>query len=69
MASLGFEPRAAEWKAWTIPLILCVITEHWHQCDHMDILLIQYLAIYNNDNWHNSIMIGPSRFKYCQILN
>ena len=29
----------------------------------MDIFLIQYLAVYNNDNLPNSIIIGPGRFK------
>ena len=43
-------------------LILCCTVDE-DQCDQMDILFIQYLAVYNNENLPNSIIIGPSRFK------
>ena len=38
-----------------------------YQCDHMVKLFVQYLAIYNNENLHQSIIFYPSRFNTLQI--
>ena len=35
----------------------------FEQCDQMAKLLLQYVAIYSNKNWHNSLKNYQSRFK------
>ena len=35
----------------------------FEQCDQMAKLLLQYVAIYSNKNWHNSPKNCQSRFK------
>ena len=53
--SLTFKQKGGKPRVWA--------KRSYGQCDQMDALFIQYLAIFNNDDWPKSIIIGPSRFK------
>ena len=39
------------------------------QCDHMESLFVQDLAIYDNENLPNSNDIAKVGSKFCRILN